>query len=420
MTDLRADSFSLNQTIVFVGGGLESLPGIRQALGLGLRVAVTDGSPQAPGLALAHEPVLASTYDPSGTVAALEPVARRIGGLSGVLCMATDTPHTVAAVAQAFGLVGPSVETATLAMDKLAMKERFAADGVPVPWFASVPDAGALSGIMRREGPPLVLKPVDSRGARGVLLLRGGESPEQLRTAYADTLSHSPTGRVMVERFLTGPQISTESLVVQGVCRTPGFSDRNYALLERFAPHIIEDGGELPSFLPPKTQEAVRNLAAQAARSLGIVNGVAKGDLVVHKGRAYVIEMAARLSGGYFCSHEIPLSTGVDFVGCAIRVALGQILKEDALIPRFQRGVGQRYIFPQPGVVEAVQGEAQARAMPGVALCELRVKPGDLVAPIHSHPARAGVVIATGETRALAIKRAQAAVAAITIRTRAN
>lgn len=419
MTDPLADSFSLDQTIVFVGGGLEALPGIRLARELGLRVAVTDGSPEAPGLALAHEPVLASTYDPAGTVAALEPVARRLGGLSGVLCMATDTPHTVAAVAQAFGLVGPSPETAALAMDKLAMKERFAADGVPVPWFAPVPEAEALLGIMRQEGPPLVLKPVDSRGARGVLLLRGGETPDRLRAAYAEALAHSPTGRVMVERFLDGPQISTESLVVRGVCRTPGFSDRNYALLERFAPHIIEDGGELPSFLPPEVQDAVRDLAARAARSLGIVNGVAKGDLVVHQGRPYVIEMAARLSGGYFCSHEIPLNTGVDFVGCAIRVALGRPLEEDALTPRFQRGVGQRYIFPRPGVVEAVLGEAEARALPGVALCELRVKPGDLVAPIHSHPARAGVVIAVGETRAQAVERAQAAVATITVRTRA-
>ena len=37
-----------------------------------------------------------------------------------------------------------------------------------------------------------------------------------------------------------------------------------------------------------------------------------------------MIELAARLSGGFFCTREIPLNTGVDFVGAAIKLALGE------------------------------------------------------------------------------------------------
>jgi hypothetical protein len=51
--------------------------------------------------------------------------------------------------------------------------------------------------------------------------------------------------------------------------------------------------------------------------------GDIKGDIVVHKGEPYVIELAARLSGGFFCTREIPLNTGVDFIGAAIKIALG-------------------------------------------------------------------------------------------------
>ena len=63
----------------------------------------------------------------------------------------------------------------------------------------------------------------------------------------------------MVEQYLDGPQVSTESIVIDGRCFTPGFSDRNYEYLERYAPFFIENGGDLPSHLPEETQAKVRD-----------------------------------------------------------------------------------------------------------------------------------------------------------------
>jgi biotin carboxylase len=223
----------------------------------------------------------------------------------------------------------------------------------------------------------------------------------------------------MVEEFLPGPQVSTESIVLDGIAYTPGFADRNYEYLDRYAPHIIENGGDLPSRLPESTQEEIRSLVQKAARSMGIGNGVVKGDMVVSDGKAYVIELAARLSGGYFCTHEIPLNTGVDFVGQAIRLALGERLDPLALTPRFQKGVAQRYLFPEPGRVVRITGEEDVARRPGIVHCEIRVAVGDVIGPMDSHPARPGVVIATGDTREVAINRAVAAVKDICIETEA-
>ena len=131
-----------------------------------------------------------------------------------------------------------------------------------------------------------------------------------LEWAFDVAHQHSPTGRVMLENFLPGPQVSTESLVIDGVAYTPGFADRNYEYIERFAPHIIENGGQLPSHLNAQTQGAVCDLVQEAALAMGIQNGVVKGDIVVTDGVPHIIEIAARLSGGYFCTHEIPLTTG--------------------------------------------------------------------------------------------------------------
>jgi biotin carboxylase len=402
-------------TILVVSGGVEAVPGIRRARELGLHVVVSDGSPDAPGLRAADDRLLTSTYDVAATVAAARRYDREVRPLDGVLCIASDVPVTVAAVAAALDLPGVPLEAARRSSDKLAMKRRLAEHGVAVPWFAEAPTAADLRRHVAAQGYPLVVKPLDSRGARGVLLLRDGRvDPEW---AHAAARRESPSGRVMVEHFLAGPQVSTESLVLDGVAHTVALIDRNYELLERFAPHVIEDGGELPSRLPAGTQAAVRELIQRAVEAFALHTGVVKGDVVVCEGRPYVIEIALRLSGGYQCTHEIPLATGVDFVGHAIRVALGETPAPADLRPRRSVGVAQRWLFPPPGRVRRIAGVEAVAARPEVALCEIRVAAGETVTPVSSHRARAGVVMTTGATREQAVAHARQAVADVQIET---
>lgn len=400
------------KTLLVVGGALEAVPGILLAKSMGLKVVVSDIDPCAPGFEVADDTILASTYDVEQTMKGAVDYCSNVGEIHGVICIATDVPHTVAHVAEKLGLPGISLESAQMAVDKLLMKRQFAADGLAVPWFRSVESPKELKDIIKEYGYPLVLKPVDSRGARGVLRLTPAVD---LDWAFNFSLSYSPTARVMVEKFLEGPQVSTESIVLDSMTYTIGFADRNYEFLERYAPNMIENGGELPSILPVNTQNKIRELIAKAAASMGIDNGIVKGDIVVYKDRPHIIELAARLSGGYFCTHEIPLNTGVDFVGAAIRLALGETLRPSDLEPRYNRFVAQRYLFPRPGRVVQIKGVEKASSMPGIEFCEVRVGMGDTVKAIDSHPARAGVVIATGENRNQAVSRAEAAINAINI-----
>jgi biotin carboxylase len=403
------------KTILVISGGTEAVPGIARAREMGLHVVVSDGSPTAPGLLAGDEQLLASTYDVRATVAAARRYEREVRHIDGVISIASDVPLTVASVAVELGLPGIPLAAARLASDKLAMKRHLAEHGVAVPWFAPAPTAGHLRAHVAEQGYPLVLKPLDSRGARGVLLLH--DEHIDLEWAHATALRESPSSQVMVERFLAGPQISTESLVLDGVAHTIGFADRNYEQLERFAPYVIEDGGQLPSHLAPAEQAAVRKLVQCATDAFGVRAGVLKGDIVLCDGTPYVIEVAPRLSGGYLCTHEIPLNTGVDLVANAIRVALGETPPAEDLRPRWSRGVAQRWLFPPPGRVRCVTGVATVAARPEIALCEIRVRPGDIVSAPSSHNTRAGVIIATGPTRELAVSSARQAVAGIEIAT---
>jgi biotin carboxylase len=404
----------MTKTLLIVSGGIEAADAARRAKELGLHVVVSDRDTRAPGFAFADSCLIADVYGASETAAAAERYHRKVRKIDGVICVAADAPVTVATVAQRIGLPGLSVESAETACDKLAMKQRFAAHGVAVPWFAEVRTPQDLQRFAIERGTDLVIKPVDSRGSRGVQRIA---HVADLAHAFQLAQSHSPTQRVMVEQYLPGPQVSTESIVMGGRCFTPGFSDRNYEFLERYAPFFIENGGDLPSVLPRETQDKVKALVGRAAAALGIADGTVKGDIVVHKGEPYVIELAARLSGGFFCTREIPLSTGVDFIGCAIRTALGESVSEDELTPKYARPVIQRYAFPKPGRVLSVGGAEAAQKIDGVVDVVVTAKTGDVIPPAGDKRPSAAMVLACADTRDLALKAANDALACLKIET---
>jgi biotin carboxylase len=205
--------------------------------------------------------------------------------------------------------------------------------------------------------------------------------------------------------------------LIDGEGFTPGFSDRNYEYLDRYAPYFIENGGDLPSHLDQKTQDAVKRTAEAAGRALGIRTGNIKGDMVVVDGKPHVIELAARASGGYFCTREIPLNTGVDFIGAIIKLALGEEVAPEDLRPKRMMPIVQRYAFPEPGRVTRISGVKEAQHMAGIEELVVTVKPGDEIAPPTHSGCTAAMVLATGNSIAAARANAASALAALKIET---
>lgn len=125
--------------------------------------------------------------------------------------------------------------------------------------------------------------------------------------------------------------------------------------------------------------------------------------------------MAPRLSGGYFCSHEIPLNTGVNFLNAALKIALGEKVEKKELVPKINNHVCQRYIFPKNGVVTNIEVPSWIKRHKNIKLWQVRLRIGDKIEKIDSHPARAGLVIATGESRLKAQDLAEKAIQEIVI-----
>lgn len=369
---------------------------IETARAMGLRVVAIDRDPEAVAFPAAHERAVVSTRDRQGLRKLCDD--RRAAGdrIRGVTTMGSDIPDVVADLAEYLGTPGPSHATARLATDKYAMKVRFREQGIPIPWFESVESRAELESVVSRRGFPFVLKPVDRSGSRGVFFV---DADADLDRLFQRSFEESLCGRCLVEEFLPGPQISTETVLSGGRGVTPGFADRNYELFERFRPQFMENGGWVPSQLTEAERRAVEALVVRASLALGVTDGVTKGDVVMTPDGPKMIELAARLSGGDFCESLVPLGSGVNYVRAAIQIAIGETPDLDALVPTKSRCVANRYFFVEPGRLEAIEGEEEVRAMPFVEKLELWYAPGDIVPPATSHAGRFGVFVVVGDDR---------------------
>ncbi|RMH08880.1 MAG: ATP-grasp domain-containing protein [Nitrospirae bacterium] len=397
--------------ILLLGAGREQLAAIHAAQEIGLSVLAVDGNLHAPGLRVADHGVHLDIRD-TDAVTMLAKAER----VDGVFCHAVEIPYIVATVAQRLGLPGLDPEVALRATHKALRYRCLAARHVPCPRYAVVETVDQARESADLLGFPVVMKPVDNAGARGV---RKVSCPSEIDMSFHWALRYSSEPVVLVEEWLEGPEISTESVIVDGQIVTTGFADRNYALKQRFAPYCLEDGHTIPSCLPASDQTAVLQVVEQAIRALGITWGVAKGDLILTNKGPKVLEIAARTSGGRFCSDMVPLATGVNILKPLLLMAVGETVDLDLLSPRFHRAAAQRFVWPPPGRVVHLAGIEEAKIQPGIhdIVLDESLQIGSIIHPMTSHADRVGHVIASGETREQAVRRAEEAVQMISIET---
>ena len=407
--------------ILIIGAGPNQVPAIRLAKARGYRVAVTDMNPLAEGFALADVHGIASTRDADATIA----FARVLHGqtpLSGVMTMASESAVTVARTAEALRLPGLLPDAAWRATNKVLRQKCWRTAGVSAPRFGEAETTEDAVQVASGLGWPVVVKPVDSAGSRGV---RKVKTPEEMNAAVQEIREHSQRPEILIEEYLTGTEHSIEGLVIDGKVYWAGFSDRNYDKKEIYPPYFLEDGDSLPSALDKDMLCRAEDLSTKAVHALGVNWGPVKGDVLVDANGPKMIEMAARLSGDYFCYETIPLNNGVNLLDAVLTLSLGLPVDPKAFEPRFNHGVALRYVWPKPGIVTAIHGVEEVRSMPGVHFFKWEprwksIAVGTEITKARSMGERVGCVMTYADTREEAIAIAEKAVSMIHIETEAR
>jgi biotin carboxylase len=394
---------------MILGAGIMQVPGIRIAKEKSWRVIIVDGNPDAVARDMGDHFECVDLKDRDGLLTLARGYAERTG-LDGVFTAGTDFSSSVAWVAEKLGLPGISFATAMRATDKCLMRTAFAAAGVPSPlFFCWTGEGDARSANAGGLDFPLVVKPVDNMGARGV---RRVENDAELEDACQAAISLSRSSRVIIEQYMEGPELSLDAIVHGGRVTVCGIADRHIC----FPPSFVEMGHTIPSALDPGTLGDVEKVFAAGIHAIGIDNGAAKGDIKLTARGPMVGEIAARLSGGYMSGWTFPLSSGVEVTEAALNVAVG--LPSGDLSPRLRKTCAERALISMPGTVEEILGVEDARGLAGVEHVFLRIGPGDEVLFPANNVQKCGNVIATGESRVEAVAAAQAAIHALCIRLR--
>ncbi len=382
----------MGDTLFVIGAGTYQVPIIVAARAAGWRVVAVDGNDAAPGLRLADRARVVSIRDASACLA----VAQEFGA-SGVVSICTEVGvRSAAHVAHVMGLPGISPHAAAAATDKWIMRNAFRQHGLAVPEFRRAHTPEEAERAASDIGYPVVIKPPDSSGSRGV---RKVDDARQLAEAFAAAKTHTH-GPVLVEAFMDGVEATIEAMTFQGETRILAISDKEHLPF----PACVSIGLNFPAYFDSAMHREIAVLVTRAVAALGIDNGPTHTEVIVTSTGPMLVETAARGGGYRLFSDIIPLVSGVDAVKATLDIALGRVPEIE---PKFQRGAVLKFFAPQTfGVLRTVTGVERAKQVTGVVDVVIEVKPGESLKPITADGERPGYIIARGTTRNEALQAA--------------
>jgi biotin carboxylase len=397
------------QTIFLLGAGPQQLPAFREAKALELMIVAADPNPDAVGFPLADASLVCDLRDFDACLAFAQRHA-----VDGVFTMAADYPvPLVAHLCHALGLCGVSPQAALSCTDKWAMQQAWSREALPTATsFLAVDEDECLDWCPKQRG-TLLFKPRWSSGGRGVTSLPADADRLEIINAYRRAAGCTQLQGVLLQAYIDGPEISVESITCNGRTEVVAVTDKRTT----GSPYHVEIRHTQPSRLTAREIADVSEMAKAAVAALGVDNAACHTEMKISAAGPVLIEVGARLAGGYIGSYLVPVSSGVNLVRAAMDMALG---RAPSITPQHRRAAAVRFLTPQPGRVTSVRGVEQAARMPGIVCAHVDVTEGDRVPPLVDDGCRVGYVVATASDRQRAAQRAEQAAEGIAIETTAE
>ena len=316
----------MRKKILFLGGSHFQLPPLVYAQEQGHYIITCDYLPGNPGHRYANEYYNVSTTD-------LETVLRLAGklGVDGVVAYGSDPAAATAAyVCEQLGLPGNPYQAVKILTHKDLYRDFLRTHGFAVPQAAGFSLLTEAEKYFSRTPGPLILKPVDSSGSRGVQTIH---TLEQLQEAFPVALQFSRTKRIILEERIQkkGYQIAGDGFVVNGRLAFRCFAQEHFIGWGDPPPPIAES---YPLLLPQPLQGRIHAEIDRLVSLLGLRNGALNLDIMLNHGDdIYLIEIAPR-AGGNLITEMIRRCTGVNLVKYVVDAALGLDCSELAMVDK--------------------------------------------------------------------------------------
>ena len=242
--------------------------------------------------------------------------------IDGILSYAVDPGVVTAAyVAEQMGLPFTcSYESACILQDKARFRQFLADNGFNVPNAKGYSDVEEALKDIDYFNWPVIVKPVDSAGSKGVTRV---DDPENLRQAITYALEESHNGHFIIEDFLEKEGLSSgsESFFVNGELKYDAFYDQYFdnEASNPFAPSAECWPTEKSSFIQEEVRKELQRLGILLHVKTGLFNVEWR---VCKNGKVYLMEVSPR-AGGNRLAEILNYASDVDVIEAEVLKAIG-------------------------------------------------------------------------------------------------
>lgn len=303
--------------LMLLGGLRYLMPVIEEAHKLGVHVITADYLPNNYAHKYSDEYCNVSIIDKDAVLAKAKELK-----IDGILSHAVD-PGVVSAayVAEQMGLpFQTSYYAACILQDKSLFRQFLKENGFNCPHAKGYTKVEDALKDMDYFTWPVIVKPVDSAGSRGVVRV---DDPKEIKSAIDFALSESHSKRFIIEDFLEkeGFSVGSESFVVEGKLLYNGFYDQYF---ENEAANPYTPSAEVwPSILASHYQEEIKTELQRLFTLLEVTTGLFNVECRICKNKkVYLMEVSPR-GGGNRLAEMLNYAADVNINEAETRKAVG-------------------------------------------------------------------------------------------------
>ncbi|BCH27022.1 ATP-grasp domain-containing protein [Mesorhizobium sp. L-8-3] len=313
-----------------------------------------------------------------------------IAGITGFSGLDESIYATVGKLCRHFDLPGPNPTSIEQCCDKFTQRQLLAAAGVPMPAYRLAADATEVESSATEIGLPVIVKPAVGSGSCGVRLCRNAD---ELAEHTAFLLSGGPTcgssPRILIEEFAQGPQCSADTMGNEVIA--VGAADFDCP------PHFVVRGSIFPALLTDREHKRIADVSLSCLRALDLAWGPANIEFRWTERGPVVIEVNPRLPG-WTTPRLIQLAYGIDPIAEHLKLVIGE---EWDLRRKHSQTAAARFLVPdRDGILDWIDGDSRAAAIPGVAEVKLYVEPKTPIIRKGDFRDTIGHIIAASPSRA--------------------